>query len=70
MTESESQPRSRRSRRAIATWSLAGFGVLLLLTGLALSLFTGTPLQWEILIFVVGFMGLFYAAFLWLRLSE
>ena len=71
MAESEHQPGSiRRSRRAMATWSLVAFGGVLLLTGLALSLFTDTPLQWRVLLFVIGFMGLLYAAFLWVRLSE
>jgi len=72
MTDSpQQQPGSiPRSRRAIATWSLVGFGVLLLLTGLLLSLFTDTPIQWRVLLFVIGFMGLLYAAFVWVRLSE
>jgi 4-hydroxybenzoate polyprenyltransferase len=71
MAESQHQPGSvPRNRRAIATWSLAGFGVALLLTGLILSLFTNTPVQWRILLFVIGFMGLLYAAFVWVRLSD
>ncbi len=70
MADSQRQPGSvPRSRRAIATWSVGGFGVLLLLTGLVLTLFTDTPIQWDVLLFVVGFMSLLYAAFVWVRLS-
>ena len=71
MTESERHPGSiPRSRRAIARWSVLAFGGVLLLTGIALSLFTDTPIQLRVLLFVIGFMGLIYGGYVWFRLRE
>ena len=71
MAESEHRPGSiPRSKRALARWSVLAFGGVLLLTGIALTLFTNTPIQWRVLLFVIGFMGLFYGAYVWFRLRE
>jgi len=45
-------------------------GIVMIVAGLLVNLITDTPVQWVLLFYIAGVIVLFYAAFLWVRLSK
>jgi len=52
--ERAEQGPSRQSRRRMATWLIAGFGLILLLAGVVVSFITGTPFSWAGFLLIGG----------------
>jgi len=68
--ERAEQGPSRQSRRRMATWLIAGFGLILLLAGVVVSFITGTPFSWAGFLLIGGVILFLFAAFVWIRLAK
>jgi hypothetical protein len=58
------------SRRRMATWLCVGFGVLLIVAFVIVSLITGSPFSWAGLLLIGGIVFFLFAGFVWIRLAE
>jgi hypothetical protein len=72
MTSSDQsdQSDSPQARRKMAFWLIAGFGGILLLAGVVVSLITGTPFSWAGFLLIGGVVLFLFAAFVWIRLAK
>jgi len=61
---------SPQSRRKTAAWLIAGFGAILLIAGVVVSLITGTPFSWAAFLLIGGVILFLFAAFVWIRLAK
>jgi hypothetical protein len=68
-SSSTEQGRSPESRRKLATWLVGGFGAVLFLAGVVVSIVTGTPFSWAAFLYIGGIVFLLFAAFVWIRLA-
>jgi hypothetical protein len=59
-----------RARRPMVVGLCLLIGIVMIVAGLLVNLITDTPVQWVLLFYIAGVIVLFYAAFLWVRLSK
>jgi hypothetical protein len=58
------------SRRRLAIWLCVGFGLLLLVAGVIVSILLGSPFSWAGFLIVGGIILFLFAGFVWIRLAE
>jgi hypothetical protein len=61
---------SPQARRKMATWLIAGFGGVLFLAGVVVSIITGTPFSWAAFLLIGGVILVLFGAFVWIRLAK
>ncbi len=65
-----SEPARPASRRRMATVICAAFGVILLAAALIIGLWTDASIEWAAFLAIFGVIGVLFAGFVWIRLSE
>ena len=71
MTSSpSSQPARPASRRRVVTLVFAAFGLILLVAALIIGLWTDAGIEWAAFLAIFGVIGVLFAGFVWIRLSE
>lgn len=65
-----SEPARPASRRRVLTLVVVAFGVVFLAAALIIALWTDASIEWAAFLGIFGVIGLLFAGFVWVRLSE